>query len=93
MKGRTNYYALIDIRKMAEEKYGAGFAEKLTKNRCIDEFLLKLAKEKMTVCLPGDGFAGPVWSLRVSLANLDTEDYKDVGKNISLVLEEYYQEL
>lgn len=89
MKGHTNYYALINIEKMAEEKYGKDHAKKIMKNACIDKFLLKLAKEKLTICLPGEGFAGPKWSLRISLANLETEEYEEVGRNISEVLEEY----
>ena len=88
----TYYYALIDIGRMAKEKHGDAFANHLKIQYVIEQFLLKLAKEKYTVCLPGDGFAGPKWSLRVSLANLETEDYIYVGKNISKVMQEYYEE-
>lgn len=86
----TYYYALIDLARVAEKKYGKEFADYLHKNFVIDHFLFRLAKEKATVCLPGEGFAGPKWSLRVSLANLDDKDYIKVGKNISFVLKEYY---
>ncbi|MBW3002205.1 bifunctional aspartate transaminase/aspartate 4-decarboxylase [Candidatus Woesearchaeota archaeon] len=86
----TYYYALIDLARAAEKKYGKAFAEHLQKNHVIDQFLFKLAKEKATVCLPGEGFAGPKWSLRVSVANLDDKDYIKVGKNISFILKEYF---
>ncbi|MBD3304311.1 bifunctional aspartate transaminase/aspartate 4-decarboxylase [Candidatus Woesearchaeota archaeon] len=86
----TYYYALIDIAKVAEKKYGRAFAEYIQKNFVMDQFLFRLAKERATVCLPGEGFAGPKWSLRVSLANLADKDYINVGKNISFILKEYH---
>ncbi|MFH1709499.1 MAG: bifunctional aspartate transaminase/aspartate 4-decarboxylase [bacterium] len=88
----TYYYALIDVNFMAQEKYGKEFAEYLRKDHMMIEFLFKLAKEKYTICLPGRGFRGPRWSLRVSLANLDDEAYVQVGKNISEVMGGYYQD-
>ncbi len=88
----TYYYALIDMGRMAREKYGETFANHIKSKYVIEPFLLKLAKDKFTICLLGDGFAGPKWSLRGSLANLETEDYIYVGKNISKVMQEYYEE-
>jgi aspartate 4-decarboxylase len=88
----TYYYATIDFEIVAKEKYGEKFADYLTKNVLMIEFLLKLAKEKLTICLPGQGFAAPKWSLRVSLANLDDDSYIAIGKNLSDVLEQYYEE-
>ena len=88
----TYYYALIDLARVANQKYGKEFAKHITSNVLMDQFLFRLAKEKATVCLPGEGFAGPKWSLRVSLANLDDKEYIAVGKNISYVLEKYHKE-
>ncbi|MBW2973614.1 bifunctional aspartate transaminase/aspartate 4-decarboxylase [Candidatus Woesearchaeota archaeon] len=90
-KEHTYYYALIDLARAAEKKYGKAFAEYMQNNVLMDKFLFKLAKEKATVCLPGEGFAGPKLSLRVSLANLQDKDYIKVGKNISFVLKEYHK--
>jgi len=87
----TYYYTLIDIGKMATDKYGKEFAGYLEKNVTIVDFLFKLAQEKSTVCLPGEGFAGPKWSIRVSLANLADEDYVAIGNNICDVLENYFK--
>ena len=39
--------------------------------------------------LNGDGFDGPKWSIRVSLANLNEEDYVRLGKNIRMVLDQF----
>jgi len=88
----TYYYALINMAKVAEKKYGKAFAEYLQNNVLLDQFLFRLAKERATVCLPGEGFAGPKWSLRVSLANLDDKAYVSIGKNISYILKEYYNQ-
>lgn len=88
----TYYYALIDMGRVAKQKYGDAFAKHLTKTVLMDEFLFRLAKEKCTICLPGEGFAGPKWSLRVSLANLNDKAYIAVGKNLSSVLDTYYKE-
>ena len=85
---KTNYYALINLGDMAKEKYGEEFSKYLTENFEPVDFLFKLAEEKLIVCLPGEGFAGPKWSLRVSLANLNDDAYITIGKSISEVMEE-----
>ncbi|MFC1894608.1 bifunctional aspartate transaminase/aspartate 4-decarboxylase [Candidatus Dependentiae bacterium] len=86
----TYYYTLLDIGKMAKEKYGDDFGQYFTKNVLTIEFLLKLAKEKFTICLPGEGFAGPKSSIRIALANLEDEAYPEIGKNIKDLMQEYY---
>lgn len=87
-KNLTRYYALIDLRELAAKMYGKAFAEQLTKGHAL-EFLFKLAEDYQTVCLPGEGFAGPVWSLRVALANIDESDCRTVGRAIVSVMKEY----
>ena len=52
---------------------------------------LSLAKEAGVVVLNGDGFDGPRWSIRVSLANLDEMNYRKIGTIIGHTLEEYAQ--
>ncbi|NGX55888.1 MAG: Bifunctional aspartate aminotransferase and L-aspartate beta-decarboxylase [Candidatus Anoxychlamydiales bacterium] len=91
-KDNTYYYALIDIKELAKQEYSLEFAEHLTKNVDILEFLFKLAEEKFVVCLPGEGFKGPNYSLRVSLANLIVDDYMKIGKAIKEVLNDYHKE-
>jgi len=88
----TRYYALIDLKKLAQKKYGQAFAEQLSKGHFL-EFLFKLAENHHTVCLPGEGFAGPNWSLRVALANINEEDCRNVGKAIISVMKEYKQSI
>ncbi len=84
----TRYYALIDLGHLAEEKHGKRFAAKMMKREPLD-FVFRLAKQEATVCLPGKGFAGPDWSLRVALANISEEDCTAIGKKILKVLKSY----
>ena len=88
----TRYYALIDLQHMAEKMYGRTFANQLAQTHPL-EFLFKLAEDYHTVCLPGEGFAGPKWSLRVALANISAEDCQYIGHAIVSVMEEYKQSL
>ena len=91
-KGNTYYYTLIDLIHVSHKKYGPAFAKHLLEERESLEYLFRLADEKLTICLPGEGFAGPKWSIRISLANLNLDDYKAIGKNIRELLHEYYEE-
>ncbi len=87
---KTHYYALIDIGRMAESLYGKDFANFLMKTYSPLDILMHLARTYVTVLLPGEGFAGPKWSVRVSLANLNDDDYTTIGKNIRTTIEEFY---
>ncbi len=86
----TRYYALIDLERMARARHGRDFARWLA-GRWPLGFLLRLAEEHQTVCLPGEGFAGPKWSLRVSLANVSAEECLAVGRNIVATMDRYHQ--
>jgi aspartate 4-decarboxylase len=88
-EGNTFYYAMLDLLSISREKYGELFAEHL-KSKQVIGFFFDLAEKKATICLPGFGFGGPLWSLRISLANCDDEDYAKVGKNIKDLLESAY---
>ncbi|WP_051305727.1 bifunctional aspartate transaminase/aspartate 4-decarboxylase [Desulfogranum mediterraneum] len=88
----TRYYALIDLQKLATRMYGPAFSSQLTEKNPL-EFLFKLAEEHRTVCLPGKGFAGPDWSLRVALANISEADCRDVGRAIVAVMASYHQSM
>lgn len=91
-KNLTRYYALINLKTLAKKMYDHAFAEQLAKGHSM-EFLFKLAENHHTVCLPGEGFAGPDWSLRVALANINEEDCRNVGQAIVSVMKEYKQSM
>lgn len=86
---RAGYYSEIDIMVAAKHFYGDGFADWLKTNFEPVDVLFRLAEKTAIVLLNGGGFAGPEWSIRVSLANLPTESYLILGKNIRKILMEY----
>lgn len=86
---RAGYYSEIDIEVAAKHFYGDEFVSWLKENFEPIDVLFRLAEKTSIVLLNGGGFAGPEWSIRVSLANLPTDSYLILGKNIRKVLMEY----
>lgn len=87
----THYYILINLHELAEHRYDAKFVQWFSKNISTHEFLLKLAEDTGTVCLPASGFAGPDHAIRISIANLADDTYAKIGKNILSVLDAYHE--
>ena len=83
---RAGYYSQIDIMVWAKKIYGDEFAKWLSKSYEPLDFVIRLAKETAVVLLNGDGFDGPLWSVRASLANLDTASYLKIRS----ILDQYY---
>ena len=88
----TRYYATIDLAALAEAMHGQAFAKHLTQGPAL-EFLFRLAETEHTICLPGQGFAGPVWSLRVALANIKEADCTAIGEAVRAVMDGYHGQL
>ena len=40
----------------------------------------------------GPGFSAPEGTVRISLANLNSEDYAEIGRRLFELLDEYYEE-
>jgi len=89
---RAGYYSEIDIEVWARKIYGDDFADYLNSKYQPIDFVIRLADKTAIVLLNGDGFDGPKWSVRVSLANLNKEDYLKIGSAIKHILDQYYQE-
>lgn len=87
---RAGYYSEIDIMVWAKRIYGDEFCAFLEKNYEPLDFVMRLANETAVVLLNGDGFAGPYWSVRISLANLDRKSYLKIGTAIRAILNEYH---
>ncbi|MCF7889057.1 MAG: bifunctional aspartate transaminase/aspartate 4-decarboxylase, partial [Victivallales bacterium] len=85
------YYTTIDIPHLAEKLYSKKFADWLKSEHEPIDFVWRLANNKGVVLMDGGGFSAPEMSVRVSLANLDTKDYKKVGKAVKELLAEYYE--
>jgi len=78
---RAGYYCELDLLVWAETHYGREFVAFLKRERRPIGLLLRLAREASIVLLPGAGFGGPEWSVRVSLANLPEEAYGASGRS------------
>lgn len=86
---RAGYYCEFDIHEWAMKNYGKEFVAFLEKNFEPVDIVFRLAEKSSIVLLNGGGFAGPEWSVRVSLANLNDEDYSTIGKELSETMQEY----
>jgi aspartate 4-decarboxylase len=84
---RADYYATLDIMVWAEKMHGPRFVEFLKKNYHPFDVLFALAEKFSTVLLNGSGFAGPDWSVRVSLANLPDEAYAKIGQQLTAAVQ------
>lgn len=89
---RADYYSEIDIMVWAKKLYGQDFADYIDKTYSPLAVVFRLASETGCVVLNGDGFDGPRWSIRVSLANLNEADYVKIGADIRLVLNQFAEE-
>lgn len=88
-KDRAAYYCIIDVKEWALKNHGPEFFEWMQKNFEPVDVVFRLAEECSVVLLNGGGFAGPEWSVRVSLANLEDQDYSQIGQILSAILDEY----
>jgi len=84
---RAGYYATIDLLNWAKHAYGSDFVEFATRGVHPFDVLFALAERHGTVLLNGSGFAGPDWSVRVSLANLDDAAYEQIGDQLRALLD------
>jgi aspartate 4-decarboxylase len=89
---RAGYYAELDIMVWAERTYGPEFVRFLRQNYEATDILFRLAEQSGVVLLPGGGFGGPEWSVRVSLANLPEKAYGKIGEYLRKAAEEYVPE-
>lgn len=88
----ARYYALVDINALITDKYGEEFAQWKQDNISDIDFLNDLAERKGVVLMYGPGFDAPEGNVRISLANLNSEDYTEIASRIMELLEEYYEE-
>ena len=55
-------------------------------------FVFALADKESVVLLPGAGFDASSWSVRISLANLPYEAYKEIAKKMLETLEAAFED-
>jgi aspartate 4-decarboxylase len=88
---QVDYYTILDIEFLGEKMFGREFVEWLLKNTEPSELLFRLAREARVVLLPGRGFGTQHPSGRVSLANLNESDYRQIGRAMRKLIEEYVE--
>ena len=88
----AHYYVEFDLLDWAENNYGSNFALFLEDNYKPVQVLYRLAKESSIVLLGGSGFQGPEWSIRISLANLNDEAYKEIGHALRTISQGFLEE-
>jgi aspartate 4-decarboxylase len=88
---RAWYYVELDFMVWARETYGQGFVDYMVKNYEPVDFLFRLAEQSGVVLMDGGGFGGPPWSIRVSLANLNDEDYAQIGNYMRKAATQYVE--
>lgn len=85
----ADYYTQFDLEEWSNHHYGREFTDYLQRNYEPLDILFRLAENSSIVLLHGGGFHGPAWSIRVSLANLNDDQYTQIGHELHRTLEEY----
>ena len=88
----AQYYTLVDVLTIAANRYDADFADWLSTSRTEIDFLNDLAAKKGVVLMYGPGFSAPEGTVRISLANLNAEDYTEIARRLFELLDDYYAE-
>ena len=86
----AKYYSVININTIIRNTYGEGLLNWKKENKTDLDFLYDLAKKVGVVLMYGPGFETLEGYVRVSLANLNSEDYKEIARRIYEVLDYYY---
>jgi len=89
---RAGYYCELDLMAWAERHHGRKFARYLQRAHEPVDLVLRLAERSGIVLMPGAGFAGPEWSVRVSLANLPERAYGEIGAQLAAASRDYVDE-
>lgn len=91
-EANAQYYTLVDVYALAEANYGTEFLQWLQTEKTEIDFLNDLAARKGVVLMYGPGFNAPEGTVRISLANLNTEDYVEIARRLLELFDEYYAE-
>lgn len=79
----TAYYCEINFTQWLAERYEAEFSEYFKANWDITRLLTFIAREEHLLLLKAKDFGSHDWAIRVSLANLATNQYQQVGEKIT----------
>ncbi|UQS84179.1 aspartate 4-decarboxylase [Bombilactobacillus thymidiniphilus] len=88
----TAYYCDIDLAKWIAGRYGQDFRQYVTDKWTPTQLLVKLAETEHVMLLKTSPFGSDTWSVRISLANLATQQYKQIGQRLIHLLDSMYTE-
>jgi aspartate 4-decarboxylase len=80
---RAGYYLTLDLAAWGVSIAGPAFLDYVAAHHEPFEIVVNLARKHGSVLLNGNGFEGPPWSVRISLANLDAEDCETLGRDLA----------
>lgn len=78
----TAYYCEIELDHWMKERYGSDFSTYVTENWTMSQLLESFAQSQGLILLRADGFGSSRWAVRISLANLNTDQYYQVGQRM-----------
>ena len=88
----TAYYCEIDLAWWIEKRYNQPFKDYIKGTYSLTDLIARLAEEEQLLLLKADAFGSSDWSLRISLANLETEAYEEIGKRIVSMMNRMLEE-
>lgn len=86
----SEYYTLVSIYGLMEEIHGEEFTKWYKENYSCIHFEYRLAVEYGSVVMDAVAFGSDEGYVRVSLANLVTQDYRKLARNIRSLIDEFY---
>lgn len=86
----TAYYCEIDFDWWLEKRYGFAFRSFVQETWTMTDIVAKLAEEEQLMLLKAEAFGSSKWTVRVSLANLETKAYKEIGIRVSEMMDRLY---
>lgn len=78
----TAYYCEIDFEWWLTKRYGQAFRQYVQDKWTMTDIVTQLAEDERLMLLKSEAFGSSKWTVRVSLANLDTAAYQEVGDRI-----------
>ena len=90
-KSNDKYYKVIDLNDLIAKNYGEDFLAWKKENIDDLQLLNDLASKEGVVLMYGPGFDAPEGYVRISLANLNKEDYAEIARRLTELLDSYYE--
>lgn len=86
------YYCDLDLLAWLAQHYSVSFAQKLTEKWQLTDLLVALAQHEHIMFLKTDAFGSSSWAIRLSLANLSTDDYRELANRLLHFFDNHYQQ-